>query len=249
MCSDLSTPAMLAALSHFVFRRGLPSKIVSYNGTNFVGAARELTDCYKLLHSEDFQNKAAELSTLKPIEWRFSPARAPHFGGLWEAGVRAMKETLRKILPPHLLTFEEMSTVANVVAVLNSRPFLPLDGHHQDGVSPLTAGHFQIGRPLKSIPTTTIEDQPLPLHRRWKLAELLQQQIWRSWRAAYLQSMNIFSKWRQSHPNLKEGDVVILRDETLVRRSWPLGLIVKTYPGSDGRVRVVEVRCRTTIHR
>ena len=61
---------------------------------NFVGAARELADCYKLLHSEDFQNKAAELSTLKLIEWKFSPARAPHFGGLWEASVRAMKETL-----------------------------------------------------------------------------------------------------------------------------------------------------------
>ena len=139
--------------------------------------------------------------------------------------------------------------IAHVEAVLNSRLLLPLDGHHQDGVSPLTAGHFLIGRPLKSIPTTITEDQPLPLRCRWKLVEHLQQQIWISWRAAYLQSMNTFSKWRQSHPNLKEGDVVILRDETLVRRSWPLGLIIKTYHGSDGRVRVVDVRCRTTIYR
>ena len=109
-------------------------------------------------------------------------------------------------------------------------------------MSPLTAGHFLIGRPLKSIPTTITEDQPLPLCRHWKIVEHLQQQIWRSWRAAYFQSMNTFSKWRQSHPNLKEGDVVILRDETLVRCSWLLGLIVKTYPGSDGRVRVADVR-------
>ena len=42
LCFDLSTPAMSAALSRFVSRRGLPSKIVNDNGssgTNFVGAA------------------------------------------------------------------------------------------------------------------------------------------------------------------------------------------------------------------
>ena len=79
---------------------------------------------------------------------------------------------------PYLLTFEEMLImIADVEAVLNSCPLLSLDGHHQDGVSLLTAGHIPISKPLKSIPTTITENKSLPLHHRWKLVEHLQQQI------------------------------------------------------------------------
>ena len=41
------------------------------------------------------------------------------------------------------------------------------------------------------------------------------------------------------------GDVVLLKDETLV---WPLALVMKTYPGSDGLVRVVDLRCNGRLY-
>lgn len=41
-CSELSTVAFRAAFSRFVGRRGLPHRIVSDNGRNFLGASREL---------------------------------------------------------------------------------------------------------------------------------------------------------------------------------------------------------------
>ncbi|KAH9640758.1 hypothetical protein HF086_007329 [Spodoptera exigua] len=40
----------------------------------------------------------------------------------------------------------------------------------------------------------------------------------------------------------KEGDVVMIVDATLPRNSWPRGEVIKTYPGPDGRTRVLDVR-------
>ena len=106
LCSELTTNCMLASLTRFVARRGLPGKLFTDNGTNFVGAAREINQCFQLLPSYDFQDEVTKTLHADRLEWHFSPARAPHFGGLWEAGVRSMKSTLNKVLPPHSLTFE-----------------------------------------------------------------------------------------------------------------------------------------------
>ena len=57
---------------------------------------------------------------------KLSPQHSPHFGGLWEAAVKSTKRHLKRIVSGVKLTFEEMSTVlAQIEAVLNSRPFGP----------------------------------------------------------------------------------------------------------------------------
>ena len=39
------------------------------------------------------------------------------------------------------------------------------------------------------------------------------------------------------------GDIVLIRDEPLVSRlQWPLAKVVKVHPGSDGKIRSVDVR-------
>ncbi|XP_071654106.1 uncharacterized protein [Temnothorax longispinosus] len=52
LVTELTTESFLAALRRFVARRGICSKIVSDNGTNFVGAARELAEVYEFLRKE-----------------------------------------------------------------------------------------------------------------------------------------------------------------------------------------------------
>lgn len=99
LCSDLSSDSFLAAFTRFVGRRGLPKRVMSDNGTNFVGAERKLRhDFKKFLNtvSEDISTKYASHC----FEWSFIPPNAPHMGGLWEAGVKSFKnisKRLRKI--------------------------------------------------------------------------------------------------------------------------------------------------------
>ena len=59
---------------------------------------------------------------MQNIQWKFTPERVPHFGGLWEAAVRSMKTHLRRIVAKVKLTFEEFATVlTQIEACLNSR--------------------------------------------------------------------------------------------------------------------------------
>jgi len=50
--SDLSTDSFVATLRRFIARRGLCSQIISDNGTNFVGAVRQLKELYEFLSKE-----------------------------------------------------------------------------------------------------------------------------------------------------------------------------------------------------
>ena len=80
------------------------------------------------------------------------PPRAPHFGGLWETGVKAVKLHLKKIIGNKLLSHEEFLTlVVQIEAVLNSRPLLPMSSEPND-LESLTPGHFLIGTSPNSLP-------------------------------------------------------------------------------------------------
>lgn len=111
--SSLTTEAFLAALTRFLSRRGPVTHLFSDNATNFVGAFRKL---------EKMNDKLAA----KNIEWSFIPPRAPHFGGLWEAGVKSLKTHLKRSFGEMSFTFKEMATVLcqiegclNVLCVLS----------------------------------------------------------------------------------------------------------------------------------
>ncbi|GFU97795.1 DUF5641 domain-containing protein [Trichonephila clavipes] len=63
---------------------------------------------YKNLNFPD-QNLAAYF-TEEDIEWNFIPPRAPHMGGLWEAGLKSVKYHLKRALGRFRLTYEEFET-------------------------------------------------------------------------------------------------------------------------------------------
>ncbi|GFX24718.1 integrase catalytic domain-containing protein [Trichonephila clavipes] len=122
--SDLTSDAIIATLKRFMSRRGKCSKIFTDNATNFVGANSQIKVFYKTLNFPD-QNLAAYF-TEEGIEWNFIPPRAPHMGGLWEAGIKSVKYHLKRALGRSRLTYEEFETVIiQVEGILNSRPLTP----------------------------------------------------------------------------------------------------------------------------
>ena len=238
LVSDLTTSAFIATLRRFIGRRGIPSKIWSDHGTNFVGAEREIV---KLLQNEEAVEEISEFCTTQKVEWKFIPERAPHFGGLWEAAVKSFKSHLRKILGEAKLTFEEFSTVlTQVEACLNSRPLTPIP-EASDTIEVLTPGHFLIGRPLTAMPDKSEYQLVEPL-RRWQLCQSLVRHLWTRWSREYLDTLQKFSKWHTTTRDYKVGDVVCLREEPMAPTKWPLARIIRVFPGSDGRTRVVTVR-------
>ena len=56
---------------------------------NFVGTDGELKEFVDFPEHQKIQGNISEFCSTQSIEWRFIPEHAPHFGGLWEAAVKA----------------------------------------------------------------------------------------------------------------------------------------------------------------
>ena len=113
-------------MKRFFARRGTPSKILSDNGTNFIGARNDLLKLNEVFESKN-KDSVVSFAEQRGTEWVTIPPRAPHFGGIWEAAVKSMKHHLRRVVGTQILHYEELSTIlCQIEAVLNSRPLVPL---------------------------------------------------------------------------------------------------------------------------
>lgn len=229
--SSLSTDAFLAALTRFSSRRGTVTHLYSDNGTNFVGAFRKLS-------------KLSEGLEKMSLEWSFNPPLAPHFGGLWEAGVKSVKTHLRRTFGNISFTFEEMQTVmCRIEMCLNARPLCPLSDD-PESLDALTPQHFLTGQSYIPIHDEDNSVTGNNLVRRWEMCKALAQDLCCRYQAEYLSRLQQRPKWFKENANLVKGQLVLVKDEGLHSTSWPLGRVEEVHPGSDGLVRVVRVKTK-----
>ncbi|XP_011690496.1 PREDICTED: uncharacterized protein LOC105451622 [Wasmannia auropunctata] len=243
LVGSYNTSAFLAAYSRFCARRGLPISMYSDNGTTFVGANKELKSAYRAaLQNPDFLNRTAS----DGVSWQFIPPHAPHFGGLWEAGVRSMKHHLRRTLGSHTLTVEEFTTMLyQVEACLNSRPLGPLTDSLSD-YEPLTPGHFLIGSAITTAPEPSLLDLNENRLSRWQLVRQIAERFWKLWKHDYVNTLQQRVKWRKPQPSIQVGQLVLLRNSALPPCKWELGRVTQCHAGTDTLVRVVTVKTATS---
>ncbi|XP_017473343.1 PREDICTED: uncharacterized protein LOC108364257 [Rhagoletis zephyria] len=92
LAEDLSTQAFINVYDRFVSRRGICATLYSDNGSQFIGANRQL--------QEDLQawvNVYSQHLVAVGTHWKFITPSSPHHGGLWEAAVRSAKKHLTAI--------------------------------------------------------------------------------------------------------------------------------------------------------
>lgn len=243
--SELSTQGFLAAFKRFIARRGHCSDIYSDNGTNFVGASKELKQLF-LSEKALLLPELADWMANNGTEWHFIPPYAPNFGGLWESAIKSCKFHLKRVIGNSTLTFEEMTTVlSQIEACLNSRPISCIDD--QGDRLPLTPGHFLVGEPLIVAPDHQYDHSPVSSLRRWQYCQRMLQDFWKRWSQEYLTQFLQRHKWRQQIPEPKIGDVVLVKELDLPPARWLLGKVVATHPGLDKVTRVVTLQCKNSL--
>ncbi|XP_076658785.1 uncharacterized protein LOC143362467 [Halictus rubicundus] len=174
-----------------------------------------------------------EDTSIDSISWRFIPPGAPHFGGIWEAGVKSVKGHLKRVLGDQTLTYEEFSTLlCQIEACLNSRPLAPISDDPDD-LDYLTPGHFLVGCPLLALPERSAHDAQPNLLTRWKRVQHMLEHFWRRWRDEYLHHLQQRGKWNKRVPNFRSGSLVILRQPNLPPTKWKLARVVECHPGQD----------------
>lgn len=242
LVSDLTTEAFLASFKRFVSRRGKPYQMYSDNGSNFLGANQELKQLGIFLRENE--KTLTESINNEGVLWSFIPPHSPHFGGLWEAGVKATKFHMRRVASNALLTFEKFYTLlVQIEAVLNSRPLSPLSNDPSD-CTPLTPYHFLIGRPITTVPDPDFIQVPENRLSHFQQIQRLQQHFWSRWSLEYVSELQQRTKWRSSHDKLKLGDLVVIKEDNLPPCKWLLGRIDTLQPGKDGISRVATIKTK-----
>ena len=236
---SLTTSSFINALRRFFSIRGPAKHIRSDQGTNFVGACRELG----LQSNIDTTTVGRHLAE-QGCTWTFNPPHAPHMGGTWERMIGISKRILNAMLLQckQRLTHEVLVTLlAEVTAIINARPLVEVstDPGEPSVLSPATLLTQKTTLPDASARGLGAKDA---LISQWKLVQHLAETFWGKWRKEYLSSLQTRTKWTTQEPNLNPGSVVLLKDKQVARNEWPLGLITRTFPSKDKLVRKVEVK-------
>ncbi|XP_036324786.1 uncharacterized protein LOC118738021 [Rhagoletis pomonella] len=234
---ELSNDAFILCFRNFVNRRGVPIRIRSDNGTNFVGAQKILKNETQIF---DFSRIEGEM-TRRNIQWIFNCPANPSAGGCWERLIQCVKRLLQRVLKeeaPRLETFQ--SVLIEAENILNSRPLTELALTSQDE-EPLTPNHFLLGC-LNSTQMPSSVEERVCLRKQWRIAQNLNNRLWKRWTIEYLPQLLRRSKWRDEAEPLKPGQLVIVCDPTRPRSQWERGRVTEVFAAKDGQVRSAEVQ-------
>jgi len=202
VATSLSSDDFLLIMRRFISLYGKPVHMFSDNGTNFVGAERELREAVEQLHAS---TEANDFLKKERIQWHFQPPRTPHFGGAHESLVKSTKRALYAALNKEAValrhpTDDTLRTLLfEIAGLLNSRP-LTYASSDPDDFRPLTPNDFMNRPPTADIPAGDFSTA-LP-REHYRYVQRTTKMFWDQWRGVYLQSLIDRKKWKSPTRNL-----------------------------------------------
>lgn len=127
-------------------------------------------------------------------------------------------------------------------SIVNSRPLTTNNLNDPTSPEPLTPNHILTMKSKITLPPPgNFVRQDLYLRKRWRKAQYLCEQFWARWKREYLANIQLRTKWLKVHPNLKVGDIVLLKEEDSPRNRWPLARVVEAIADDRGLIRKVKI--------
>ena len=80
------------------------------------------------------------------------------------------------------------------------------------------------------------------IKKSWQTSQLMAQDYWLQWQRIYLPTLVPGKKWNSPQPNFKEGNLILLKDFTMVKNQWSHGRVYKVIPNKDGNVCCLEIK-------
>lgn len=163
--------------------------------------------------------------------------------------MKSFKHHLKRVVGDELFTFEQFVTfTTEIEAILNSRPLTPLSSDPND-LSALTPGHFLIGCAITSLPEDDLTTTANNRLSNWQHIQKVKQDFWARWSKEYINHLNVRPKWTKGSHEIKEGTIVVLKDDNLPPLQWMLGRVTEIHPGKDDITRTVTVRTSTGMYK
>ena len=238
---DMSTDAFLNALRCFIALRGPVRQLRSDQGSNFIGAHNELAKAFKEI-TDDRVRRYLEAHGCDVIT---NVPSASHMGGVWERQIRTVRNVLTAILTRANSRLDSSSLRTffyEAMAIVNSRPLAIDNLNDPCGPEALTPNHLLTMKSRMLMPPPgKFQCEDVYARKRWRRVQYLADQFWSRWKKEYLANLQMRQKWNRKQRNLRIGDIVLLKDEDLVRCHWRLAKVVGTMASEDNLVRKVKL--------
>ena len=190
--NTLETDSFINTLRRFICRRGPVRQLRSDQGTNFIGAKRELREA---LQSMD-QNKISAEMLKENCDWitfKMNPPSASHAGGVWERQIRTIRSVLSALLEKSASSLDGESfhtLICETEAIVNSRPLTVDSLSDPESPSPLTPNHILTMKSKLVLPPPGIfHREDLYSRKRWRRVQHLSCELWTRWRKEFLHSL------------------------------------------------------------
>ena len=182
------------------------------------------------------------------IKWSFNPPASPWYGGFYERLVKSVKGPL-KVLGRAILTVSKLaSLIIDIESLVNERPLTNVSADCQDQ-APITPAMLlgQVwgnqGSSSRVNNGAVSLDTPMQnrehARKRLQHLQMVHQHLQKRWEDEYLSQLRLFH--RQKVRTIEISELVYVMNGQK-RQHWRLGVVVRTFPGRDGRTRVVEVK-------
>ncbi|PIC36617.1 hypothetical protein B9Z55_015543 [Caenorhabditis nigoni] len=211
---NASALEFLNALRRFVAIRGVPDKIISDNGSNFVLGQKLIQDAIALSPEE-----------LQTIQWKFITPYSPWKGGFYERLIKSIKHIFWKSQKRAKLSPEELRTVFyEIAAAINSRPLTTVEDDINSGnaLRPMDFinPEMKIVLPIENLMELKEDYRPSAelnaLETKMGTIEALKSSMeasskaWKKWQSKYLAELREHHKSRMDN---KRGSPKLPREE------------------------------------
>ena len=170
-------------------------------------------------------------------------------GGLLERLVQGVKRCLKKTIGRSSLTLYELATIlVEIESTLNNRPLTYLYGDEEGPSHAITPADLIYGHRISSTLANQqfeIVSTAKSLTKRARHQHRILNNFIRQWKRDYLLSLRerrAITKPPGNPREVKEGEVVILREDGTARCMWRLACVVEAIKGRDGAVRSARVK-------
>ena len=135
------------------------------------------------------------------------------------------------------LTHDVLTTLmVEVPAIINNRPLVPIstDPSVPELLTPASI------LTVKSTPALTPPGEFIQRNMytlQWKQVQHLANIFWMQWKKEFLPLLQPRRKWQNESPNIKERDLVLMRDQQTPGSQCPLARITRAIASKDQKVR------------
>ena len=217
-----------------------PAVFLSDNGSQMVGAARELRQMIQGHDPNLLRDFCAKIGT----QWIFTTPAVPHPNGCAEALVKSCKRAIKNAIGEQVLSLLELyMCFMEIGNLVNQRPIGHVPNDPDDGKY-LCSNDTLLGRATSEVPQGPFSNTKNP-RKRVEFVQTLVNSFWKRW-SRNVQPVLVPRKvWQNEKRNVRVKDIVMVADTNAIRGKWSVGKEQEVFPGSDSHTPNVKVKLQS----